>query len=143
MIKGDESRIPVGKWQTNLERYAQVIPPCQLINLRLIMMSFIHKEIQNQHEFRKSKLNVQELIANHIFFHNRLLERWLAMCSYEVVAKDVSFESTVDKLSAEVSKMLDNVFIIFDEEVTGDDQKHLNIYVYDGNFIRDSFEKNC
>ena len=63
------------------------------------------------------------------------------MCSYEVVAKDVSFESTVDKLSAEVSKTLDNVFIIFDEEVTGGNQKHLNIYVYDGNFIRDSFEE--
>ena len=103
-------------------------------------MSFIHKEIQNQYEFHKSELNVQELIANHIFFHNHLSERWLAMCSYEVVAKDVSFESTVDKLSAEVSKTLDNVFVIFDEEVTGDDQKHLIIYVYDGNFIRDSFE---
>ena len=63
------------------------------------------------------------------------------MCSYKVVAKDVSFESTIDKLSAEVSKTLDNVFIIFDEEVTGDNQKHLNIYVYDGNFIRDSFEE--
>ena len=58
-----------------------------------------------------------------------------------MVAKDVSFESTVDKLSAEVSKTLDNVFIIFDEEVTGDNQKHLNIYVYDGNFIRGSFEE--
>ena len=39
------------------------------------MVSFIHKEIQNQYEFRKSDLNVHELIANHIFFHNRLLER--------------------------------------------------------------------
>ena len=36
---------------------------------------------------------------------------------------------------------LDNVFIIFNEEVTSGNKKFFNIYVYDGNFLRESFEK--
>ena len=118
-------------------------PPCEMVKLRLIIISFIHKEIQNQWENKKCVTNIHEFIGNHIFFHDRLLERWLKLCSYEIVSSDIGFDLSSDNAmrTEEVLNTLDNVFIIFDEEVTNGNEKHFNIYVYDGNFLRESFEK--
>ena len=78
-----------------------------------------------------------------MFFHDRLLERWLKLCSYEIISRDIGFElSSNNAMHAEVViKTLDNVFIIFNNEVTNGNEKHFNIYVYDENFLRESFEK--
>ena len=40
-----------------------------------------------------------------------------------------------------VIKTLDNVLIMFDNEVMNGNKKHVNVFVYDGNFLRESFEK--
>ena len=48
-----ENGVPSGKWQTKLERRLQLIPPCELIKLRLIMVSFVHKKILNRFQFKK------------------------------------------------------------------------------------------
>ena len=64
-----------------------------------------------------------------MFFHNRLLERWLKLCSYEIVLRDIGFElSSSNAMHAEaVIKTLDHVFIIFDNEVMNGNKKHFNI----------------
>ena len=98
----------------------------------------------NQWKFKKDcTTNVHQSISNHVFFHDRLLETWLKFCSYEIVPRDISFElSSNNAMHAEVViKTLDNVFIIFDNEVTNGNETHFNVYVYDGNFLRESFEK--
>ena len=144
LIRGDGIYVPLGIWQTNLERWSQVVPPCEMVKLRLIIISFVQKEIMNQWEFKDCcTTNVQEFISNHVFFHDRLLERWLNLCSYEIVSRDIGFElSSNNAMHAEaVIKTLDNVFIIFDNEVTNENEKHFNIYVYNGDFLRESFEK--
>ena len=120
LIRGDGIYVPLGTWQRNLERWCQVVPPCEMVKLRLIIISFVHKEIMNQWEFKKDcGTNVHQFISNHVFFHDRLLERWLKLCSYEIVSRDISFElSSNNAMHAEaVIKTLDNVFIIFDNEV--------------------------
>ena len=40
----------------------------------------------------------------------------------------------------ELNSYLENVFIIYDHEVTSDG-KLFNVYVYDGDFLRPSFER--
>ena len=92
----------------------------------------------NQWEFKKDcTTDVHQFISNHVFFDDRLLERWLKMCSYEIVLKDISFELSYNNaMHAEVViKTLDNVFIIFDNEVMNGNEKHFNVYIYDGNFL--------
>ena len=142
-IRGDGICIPLGMWQTNLERWFQVVLLCEMVKLRLIIISFIHKEIQNQWEIKNCIMNIHEFIGNHIFFDDRLLERWLKLCSYEIVSSDIGFDLSSDNAmqAEEVLNTLDNVFIIFDKEVTNGNEKHFNIYVYDGNFLRESSEK--
>ena len=83
----------------------------------------------NQWEFKDCATNVHEIISNHAFFHDRLLERWLKLCGYEIVLRDIGFElSSNNAMHAEaVIKTLDNVFLIFDNEVMNGNEKHLNI----------------
>ena len=141
-IRGDGICIPLGMWQMNLERWFQVVPLCEMVKLRLILISF-YTEIQNQYEVKNCITNIHEFIGNHILFQDRLLERWLTLCSYEIISSDICFDLSSDSAmqAEEVLNTLDNVFIIFDEEVTSGNEKHFNIYVYDGNFLRELFEK--
>ena len=56
-----------------------IMPPCEMVKLRLIMISFIHKEIMETSEFRRNvdEEFVQSFIGTHIFFHDHLIKRWL------------------------------------------------------------------
>ena len=38
-IRGDGIHVPLGTWLTNLERWFQVVPPCEMVKLRLIISS--------------------------------------------------------------------------------------------------------
>ena len=61
-IKGDSIHILLGTLQMNL-RWFQVVPPCEMVKLRLIIISFIHKEIQNQWEIKNCITNIHEFIS--------------------------------------------------------------------------------
>ena len=37
------SSIPLGRWQTNLQRTKEILHLCEMVNLRSMMVSFIHK----------------------------------------------------------------------------------------------------
>ena len=62
-IRGDGTCILLGTLQTNL-RWFQVVPPCEMVKLRLIIISFIHKEIQNQWEIKNCITNIHEFIGS-------------------------------------------------------------------------------
>ena len=61
-VRGDENVVPLGKWQTKMERWLQVIPPCELIKLRLIMVSIVHKEILIIGNLRNTWIRVQFIV---------------------------------------------------------------------------------
>ena len=89
---------------------------------------------------------IHSVIGSNVFFHDRLIERWLRMCTFEVIANDNSSLSDLqsdgrtsiqEALNAE-----ENVYIIFDNEVCDVNEPHnFNVYVYNSNFFRDSFEE--
>ena len=51
-VRSDRHDIPMGRWQTGTFRKPRaIIAPCEMVKLRLIMISFIHKEIMDTSEF--------------------------------------------------------------------------------------------
>ena len=99
----------------------------------------------NQWEFKKDyATNVHQFISNHVFFHDQLLERWLKLCSYEIISRDIGFElSSNNVMHAEaVIKTLDNVFIIFDNEVRME-MRNISMFMYTtGIFLENHLKKN-
>ena len=54
-VKSDHCDIPMGRRQTGTFRKPRnIIPPREMIKLRLVMISFIHKEIMSTSEFRRN-----------------------------------------------------------------------------------------
>ena len=71
--KGDQGFIPLGRWQTSMYGYRKprnIIPPCEMIRLRLIMVSFMHKEIMHSREFINNvgKEDIQKFMGINVFF---------------------------------------------------------------------------
>ena len=113
------------------------------------MVSFVHKEILNHWQFKKhvDLSSIHSVIGSNVFFHDRLIERWLRMCTFEVIANDNA--SSLNDLQSdgrtniqEALNAEENVYIIFDNEVCDMNEPcNLNVYIYDGNFLRDSFKE--
>ena len=88
------------------------------------MVSFVHKEILNHWQFKKhvDSSSIHSVIGNNVFFHDRLIERWLRMCTFEVIPNDDA--SSLNDLQSdgrtniqEALNAEENVYIIFDNEV--------------------------
>ena len=64
--------IPVGNWQTDLYRKLSVLPPCDMVNMQLMMISFIHKLIMGKPSvlqyLNEENENVQDFMGNYVFF---------------------------------------------------------------------------
>ena len=108
-----------------------------------MMMAFVHKEIMDSNQF-KSMVKPDELheqIGAGIFFHDRIIERWIKITDFDVVSKEMNKFSREEKEMAlkDLSTYTENIFIIYNNESTSDGDM-FNIYVYDGNFLRLSFE---
>ena len=118
VVKSDCRDILMGRWKTGTFRKPRtIIPPCEMVKLRLIMISFIHKEIKDTSEFRRNvdEEFVQSFIGTHIFFYNRSIERWLRMSDFDVVSKSMehlSSEAPLDTIR-DLYSYLENVFVIY------------------------------
>ena len=67
----------------------------------------------------------------------------MRMCDYDIVSREFNCFSDPQmkrSLIKELDSYLENVFIIYDHEVTLEG-KRFNVYVYNGDFLRPSFEK--
>ena len=107
-----------------MERWLQDIPPCELIKLRLIVVSFVHKKILNHCQFKKhvNTSSIHSVIGSNVFFHDRLIERGLRMRAFEVIANDNASLNDFNDLQSsdgrmniqEVLNTEENVYVIFD-----------------------------
>ena len=140
----DTNHIPSGCWQTMVFRQMRrIVPPCELAKITLMMMAFVHKEIMDSNH-SKSMVKPNELheqIGARIFFHDRIIERWIKITDFDVVSKEMNKFSRQEKEMAlkDLSTYMENIFIIYDNE-SRSNRDMFNIYVYDGNFLRPSFE---
>ena len=108
-----------------------------------MMVAFVHKEIMDSYQF-KSMVKPDELheqIGARIFFHDRIIERWIQITDFDVISKEMNKFSReeIEMALKDLSVYMENIFIIYDNE-TMSDRDMFNIYVYDGNFLRPSFE---
>ena len=116
-----------------------VIPPCELSRIRLMMMSFIHKEIMTCGDFKRfvNESELHDIIGTKIFFHDSIIERWRRLIEFDVILeklegfRDRERPSTIENLRS----YKENILVIFDKE-------HVNIYAYDGGFLRPSFRRS-
>ena len=63
-----KSSIPLGRWHTNLHRDFKIMPRCEIVNLHIMMVSFIHKVLSNWRikEHLRDK-DLHQFIGNCVF----------------------------------------------------------------------------
>ena len=121
----------------------EMIPPCKLAKIHQIMMAFIHSEINMKH-LPINDFEVHEQFGNCVFFHDRLIERWMCYIYIDVVSESFSMKgpslSYVKECKYFIKK---NIFLIFDNvrwrHGMGEDK--LLIYIYDGDYFHSSFRR--
>ena len=140
----DTNFIPSGRWQTSIYRQSRrIMPPCELAKIKLMMTAFIHKEIMSSTQFKhlvKSD-ELHEQIGSRIFFHDQIIESWIKVTDFNVVSKEMNGFTSEEKdiTLKDLSTHNENIFIIYNNNYTNDGLT-FNIYVYDGNFLKPSFE---
>ena len=130
-----------------------------MVNMCLMMISLIHKHIMGKPSVRQylneENENVQDFIGNHVFFHDRLLEQWVKMCSFNFITKNHglvclhNYEAGLHDICAtlDVRDYVDyilyrnmlNVHVIISKEKTST-SGYFDVYVYDGNFLKSWFD---
>ena len=107
------------------------------------MMVFVHKEIMCSNQFRSMVKSdeLHEQIGSRIFFHDRIIERWIKITDFGVVSKAMNKFIREEKEIAlkDPSTYTENIFIIYNNESMSDGDL-FNIYGYNGNFLKPSFE---
>ena len=86
---------------------------------------------------------VHEQIGAGIFFHNRIIKRWIKITDFDVVSKEMNKFSREEKEMAlkDLSMYTENIFIIYDNKSMSD-RDMFNIYVYDGkNYPRSCYQR--
>ena len=94
-------------------------------------------------------------MGNHVFFHDRLLEQWVKMCSFDFITKDRglvflhNYEAGLHDICATLDardymdyilyRNMSNVHVIISKEKTST-SGYFDVYVYDGNFLKSWFD---
>ena len=54
------------------------------------MVSVMHKEIMHSREFINNigEEDIQKFMGTNVFFHDRLIEKWMRMCEYDVISRE-------------------------------------------------------
>ena len=102
------------------------------------MMAFIQSEVLTKCDI--GDYDFHDFIANNVFFHDRLIERWMYEIDADIVFHEFSTKaSPSDSLESKKFKK-ENVFILFDC-VNQLSTNVKTVYVLDGDYLRPSFKK--
>ena len=106
-----------------------VISPCVLAIVRLLMMCFIHKFMQNNYFVR---LNVEASyvhcwIGESVYFHDHLIDLFIE-------------ESEDPRESGKMNR--NDIYIIFDRRVIAPSSSHLCVFIYVGEYLESNFVGN-
>ena len=103
------------------------------------MMAFIQSEVLTKCDI--GDYDFHDFVANNVFFHDRLIERWMCEIDADVVFHEFSTKASPgDSLESKKFKK-EIVFISFDRvnQLSTNDVK--TVYVLDGDYLRPSFKK--
>ena len=112
---------------------------CTLTMMRHVMMAFIQSEILTKCDI--GDCDFHDFVANNVFFHDRLIERWMCEIDADVVFYEFSTKTSPgDSLESKKFKKK-NVFILFDRVNQLGTKNVKTVYVLDGDYLRLSFKK--
>ena len=114
------------------------VKPCALTMMRHVMMAFIQSEVLTNCDI--GDYSFHDFVANNVFFHDRLIERWMCEIDADVVFHEFSTKASPgDSLESKKFKKK-NVFILFNC-VNQLSTNVKTVYVLDGDHLRPSFKK--
>ena len=120
------------------------MPPCELIKVHLMMMAFVHTQIEPLQQFKQIyNSDFHEQVGNRIFFHDRLIEHWMCDVDLDVVSETFSSKESSNYTLECKRFQKQNVFIILDD-VTWNSENgecRLMIYIYDGDYCTSGLRK--
>ena len=106
--------------------------------MRHVMMAFIQSEVLTKCDI--GDYDFHDFVANNVFFHDRLIERWMCEIDADVVFHEFSTKASPgDSLESKKFKK-ENVFILFDR-VSQLSTNVKTVYVLDGDYLRPTFKK--
>ena len=117
-----------------------VVSPCKLAKIRLMMMTFVHKQIGLKGVLDK---DIHEHIGQRIFFHDRLIECWIRDIDLDVVSDNFSTMNSPLHTSHCKQYIKQNIFIVYDNITRKyeDGEERMVVYVYDGDYLNVTFRK--
>ena len=114
------------------------VKPCVLTMMRHVMMAFIQSEVLTKCDI--GDYDFHDFVANNVFFHDRLIERWMCEIDADIVFHEFSTKASPgDSLESKKFKK-ENVFILFDH-VNQLSTNVKTVYVLDGDYLRPTFKK--
>ena len=125
-------------WMHSEKRHSlsKVVSPCEMAKMHLVMMSFVHNQIEHVSPFNQlGDFDIHEHIGSRVFFHDRLLERWMCDINLDVVSESFSKKSSNAKECKDFVKR--NIFITFDKitwELENGEER-LMVYIHDGDYL--------
>ena len=115
------------------------VKPCTLTMMRHVMMAFILSEILTKGDI--GNYDFHNFIANNVFSHDRLIERWMCEIDADVVSHEFSTKTSPgDSLESKKFKKK-YVFILLDRVNQLGTRNMKTVYVLDGDYLRPSFKK--
>ena len=91
-FKMDLNYIPCSSMHSKKRRpINEVVPPCELAKMHLIMIGFVHSQIEHINLFSGVyNFEIHKKIGNNIFFHDHLIEGWMCELDLDVVSEQFS-----------------------------------------------------
>ena len=114
------------------------VKPCALTMMRHVMMAFIQSEVLTKCDI--GDYDFHDFVANNVFFHDWLIERWMCETDAGIVFHKFSTKASPgDSLGSKKFKK-EKIFILFDC-VNQLSTNVRTVYVLDGDYLRPSFKK--
>ena len=115
------------------------VKPCTLTMMRHVMMAFIQSEILTKCDI--GNYDFHDFVANNVFFHDRLIDRWMCEIDADIVFHEFSTKTSPgDSLESKKFEKK-NVFILFDRVNQLVTKNVKTVYVLDGDYLWPSFKK--
>ena len=111
----------------------EVVPPCELAKMHLIMIGFVHSQIEHVDPFSGVyDFKIHKKIGNNILFHDHLIEHWMCELALDVVSEQFSRKESHSYAKECVDIVKQNVYIIFDKITWNNEnggEENLVVYV--------------
>ena len=114
------------------------VKPCVLTMMRHVMMAFIQSEVLTKCDI--GDYDFHDFVANNVFFHDRLIERWTCEIDADIVFHEFSTKASPGNSLESKKFNRENMFILFNC-VNQLSTNVKTVYVLDRDYLWSSFKK--